>query len=71
MLSTEALSVHEASATFNVDYLLACILQVLFLLQGGYAYLSSDSPDVMSKMTWGRWDAILMGELSFGPEMVT
>ena len=34
-LSAQALSVHEASAPIDIDYLLACILQVIFHLQGG------------------------------------
>ena len=42
-LSAQALSVHEASAPFDVDYLLACILQVLFFLQGGDEYLNPDN----------------------------
>ena len=36
-LSAQALSVHETSATFDLDYLVACILQVLLLLHGGLA----------------------------------
>ena len=42
-LSAQALSVHEASAPFDVDYLLACILQVMFFLQGGDSFLNPDS----------------------------
>jgi len=32
-LSVQALTVHEARAPFDLDYLIACLLQVLFLLQ--------------------------------------
>jgi hypothetical protein len=34
-LSLQALTVHEARAPYDLDYLIACLLQVLFLLQGG------------------------------------
>jgi hypothetical protein len=34
-LSMQALSVHEMGAHFDLDYLVACILQTLFLLHDG------------------------------------
>jgi hypothetical protein len=34
-LSVQALAVHEERAPFDLDYLIACLLQVRFLLQGG------------------------------------
>lgn len=72
-LSEQALSVFEKSYNYDLDYLIAMVLQVVFLLHGGksrvshtllplvsFHWVSFDAPEIDVIFRLGRWSMSLV-----------